>query len=114
MQACGILVKKDTGSTSGAVLQGEASYYADKFQGRPTASGEKYDKNKLTAAHKSLPFGTQLSVKNLKNQKTVSVKVNDRLPKSSKRVIDLSRAAARQLDMIRAGVVPVEIKILNQ
>jgi rare lipoprotein A len=88
---------------------GTASYYAPKFHLRKTSSGEKYHKDSLTAAHKSLPFGTKLKVVNLSNQKSVIVRVNDRLPKKSKRVIDLSYAAAKQLDFIRKGLTKVEI-----
>jgi rare lipoprotein A len=119
--ACGILkqpistpVAEDTNLTYGKVLaSGEASFYGGKFQGRRTASGEKFDKNKLTAAHKTLPFNTKIEVKNLKNGKTVIVKINDRMPKSNKRIIDLSEAAARQLDMIKSGVAKVELKAVR-
>ncbi|MEO1653906.1 MAG: septal ring lytic transglycosylase RlpA family protein, partial [Bacteroidota bacterium] len=100
-------------TSSAKVLKGEASYYANKFQGRRTANGEKYDKKKLTAAHKTLKFDTRVEVLNLKNNKKVIVRINDRLPASSKREIDLSRAAAEKIDMIQAGVVPVQIRILE-
>lgn len=102
-----------TKPTSSTTFSGKASYYHDKFQGRSTASGEKYDKNKLTAAHKTLAFGTKVEVTNLKNNKKVIVKINDRLPSSSSRSIDLSRAAAKQINMITDGVVNVKIKVLN-
>jgi rare lipoprotein A len=92
------------------IQEGTASYYASKFQGRRTASGEVYIKDSLTAAHKLLPFGTILRVTNQKNGKTVLVLVNDRLPGSSKRVIDLSYAAAKEVDMIREGLVKVTIE----
>lgn len=92
------------------IQEGTASYYASKFQGKRTASGEAYIKDSLTAAHKLLPFGTVLRVTNQKNGKTVLVKVNDRLPGSSKRVIDLSYAAAKEVDMIREGLVKVTIE----
>jgi rare lipoprotein A len=119
--ACGILKKplsppapEDTNLSYGKVLaSGEASFYGGKFQGRRTASGEKFDKKKLTAAHKTLPFHTKIEVKNLKNGKTVIVKINDRMPKSSKRIIDLSEAAARQLDMIKSGIAQVELKVVR-
>lgn len=100
-------------SSTARVMSGEASYYADRFHGRSTASGEKYDKNKLTAAHKTLPFQTKLEVKNLKNGKKVVVRINDRMPASSKRVIDLSEAAAKQINMISDGVVQVEMRIID-
>ncbi|WP_245586300.1 septal ring lytic transglycosylase RlpA family protein [Olivibacter sitiensis] len=89
--------------------RGKASYYADRFHGKSTASGEKYNKNKLTAAHPSIPFGTMVTVKNMNNGKIVQVKVNDRGPSSGGRIMDISKAAAIKLDMIQAGVVPVEI-----
>jgi rare lipoprotein A len=92
------------------IQEGTASYYAPKFQGRRTASGEVYHKDSLTAAHKLLPFGTVLRVTNQKNGKTVLVKVNDRLPVSSKRVIDLSYLAAQEVDMIREGLIQVKIE----
>lgn len=97
----------------GKKIKGLASYYADKFHGRTTASGEKYYKNKMTAAHKTLPFGTKVAVKNLRNGKQVIVKINDRGPFVKGRIIDLSRAAAEEIDMIRSGVVEVEITILD-
>lgn len=92
------------------IQEGTASYYASKFQGRKTASGEVYAKDSLTAAHKLLPFGTLLRVTNPKNGKEVVVRVNDRLPMSSKRVIDLSYAAAQGVDMIREGLIRVKIE----
>ena len=98
----------------GSRITGIAAYYHDKFQGRPTASGEKYDKKKFTAAHKTLPFGTKVKVTNLANMKTVIVKINDRGPFGDrKRIIDLSRAAAEQIDMIRMGIIDVEVEILE-
>lgn len=89
--------------------RGEASYYADKFHGRPTASGEIYNKNDFTAAHRTLPFGTKVKVTNLKNGKSVVVRVNDRGPVKKTRLIDLSRAAAEKIDLIHSGVALVEI-----
>ena len=88
---------------------GEATYYKS---GRKTASGKVYDKNKLTAAHKTLPFGTVVRVKK-KNGKTVDVEITDRGPFRPGRIIDLSVAAAKELDMMKAGVVPVIISILE-
>ena len=97
-----------------ARLHGEASYYADAFHGRTTASGERFDMNDLTAAHRKLAFGTHVRVKNLANGREVIVRINDRGPYVGERVIDLSYGAARQLDMVNAGVVPVDIEILRQ
>lgn len=92
---------------------GFASYYGDGFDGRKTASGAIFDKNKLTAAHRTLPFGTKVLVTNMRNGKSVIVVINDRGPFKGGRIIDLSEGAARQLDMIQSGVVPVEIKIIK-
>ena len=88
---------------------GIASFYADKFEGRTTANGEKYRHSKLTAAHKTLPFGTILRVRNLENNKEVTVRVNDRGPFVEGRIIDLSKSAAKKLDFINKGIVKVEI-----
>lgn len=93
------------------VAVGEASYYADKFQGRKTASGERYDAKKLTAAHPKLPFGTWVTVVNLKNGKRVRVRINDRGPFTGGRIIDLSRAAAARIGLIQAGVGQVRIEV---
>ena len=89
--------------------QGKASYYADFFDGRLTSNGEIFSQDSLTCAHRTLPFGTYLKVTNPKNNQEVIVRVNDRGPFIDGRVIDLSRAAAEQLDMIHAGVVRVDI-----
>ena len=93
------------------IQEGVASYYGKRFHNRKTASGEVFDMHELTAAHKNLPFGTLLKVTNLKNGREVWVRINDRLPQSSKRVIDLSRAAAEALDMIRDGITQVRIEV---
>lgn len=95
-----------------SVMTGIASFYANKFEGRKTSSGEIFRQDSLTAAHKSLPFGTIVEVKNLSNDSIVVVKINDRLPQSSKRSIDLSYKAASQLNFIRKGLTKVEIRIL--
>jgi rare lipoprotein A len=86
---------------------GLASYYGESFRGRPTASGEKFDPGALTAAHRTLPFGTCLRVENPANGRTVEVRVNDRGPYARGRILDLSEAAARALDLVRAGVARV-------
>lgn len=90
--------------------QGRASYYADKFVGRKTASGARFSQHKRTAAHRTLPFGTKLKVKNLDNGRTVRVRVNDRGPFVAGRMIDLSKKAARKLGMLQHGVANVEIR----
>lgn len=93
--------------------KGLASFYASKFNGRKTSSGEKFHNNKLTAAHKTLKLGTYVKVRNLKNDSTVVVKINDRLPKRSKRTIDLTQKAAKQLNFMKAGITKVEIIVLD-
>lgn len=90
-----------------------ASYYAHKFHGRKTANGEVFDMNAMTCAHKTLPFDTKLLVINPKNGKTVEVRVNDRGPFPKGRDIDLSYAAAKEIEMIRAGVAKVEVIIIH-
>ena len=92
---------------------GKASFYADKFEGRPTASGEKYKHSKLTAAHKTLPFGTRVKVTNKANQKTVEVVINDRGPYVDGRIIDLSKSAAEKLDFINQGLADVTVEVVD-
>lgn len=89
--------------------QGEASYYANKFKGRRTANGEIFRQHKRTAASRTIPFGTKVRVTNLRNGKTVKVRINDRGPFIKGRIIDLSKKAARRIDMISDGVVPVRL-----
>ena len=91
----------------------EASYYAEKYHGRKTASGETFNMYSLTCAHKTLPFGTILRVTNLSNNKSVDVRVNDRGPFVKGREVDLSKAAAIKLDMLKTGTAKVRIEILN-
>jgi rare lipoprotein A len=105
--------KKKVAVRRGHVETGEASYYAGKFHGRRTASGEVYSRRRLTAAHRTLPFGTLLRVTNLANGRKVVVRVNDRGPWKRGRIIDLSRAAAEELRMIRAGVARVRLEVLR-
>lgn len=90
---------------------GYASYYAHKFKGRKTASGERYQPQLMTAAHRSLPFGTIVIVKNLNSDDSVLVKINDRGPYIKGRIIDLSYAAADSLGLIKAGKLMVQLKI---
>lgn len=92
---------------------GYASWYGGKFQGRQTASGEIFDTNKLTAAHKTLPFGTVVEVTNLDTGKSVQVRINDRGPFVEGRIIDLSRAAATKIGMMATGIAPVKVEILK-
>src|SRR4051812_9250909 len=93
---------------------GIASYYADRYQGKPTASGEAYNKNAMTAAHRSYPFGTRVRVTNLQNDRSVVVRINDRGPFVSGRLIDVSLAAARELEMTRNGVARVQIESVSR
>jgi rare lipoprotein A len=95
------------------VQTGKASFYADKFEGIETASGEKYRHNKLTGAHKTLPFGTKVRVTNLANDKSVEVTINDRGPYVEGRIIDLSRSAAEQLAFENYGLADVRLEIID-
>ena len=89
--------------------QGQASWYGEQFHGRRTASGERFDLNEMTAAHRSLPFGTKVCVRSAVTGKSVVVRINDRGPFAPGRVIDLSKAAAKELGMMGLGIKPVEI-----
>jgi rare lipoprotein A len=92
---------------------GLASWYGHWHQGRITASGEAFDPSALTAAHRTLPFGTRVRVTNLDNGRQVSVRITDRGPYWPRRVIDLSREAARMLGMLADGVAPVRLEVLG-
>jgi rare lipoprotein A len=92
---------------------GRASWYGEELQGQQTASGEDYDMNQLTCAHRSLPLGSLIRVTNLRNHKTVVVRVNDRGPMPQSRVIDLSYAAARFLGFSSRGTAPVRLDLVN-
>ena len=94
------------------VVQGAASWYGPGFYGRTTANGERFRKGTLTAAHRTLPFGTKVRVTNLSNGRSVVVRINDRGPFKYHRVIDLAHGAASQLQMMQAGEVPVKLEIL--
>lgn len=102
-----------TRPTENVYQRGMATFYGDE-QGNKTASGERFNKRAFTAAHRTLPFGTRVRVTNLRNGRSVEVRINDRGPFGKrKRIIDVSEAAARQLGMIDAGVVPVTIEVLR-
>lgn len=92
---------------------GTASFYGSRHHGKRTASGEPFDQHGLTAAHRTLPFGTRVQVTNLKNDRSVIVRINDRGPHTRGRLIDLSKAAAQQLDMIRSGTARVRVQSLS-
>jgi rare lipoprotein A len=98
---------------AGHVEQGNASWYGMPFHGRRASNGETYDMNKLTAAHRTLPFETMVRVTNLANGKSAVVRITDRGPFVENRIIDLSLAAARQLDMTVAGVAQVRLEALS-
>jgi rare lipoprotein A len=93
--------------------EGQASWYGDPYHGRRAASGEVFDKNKLTAAHRTLAFDTWVRVENQVNGRTVDVRINDRGPFVAGRILDLSEAAAREIDLVRAGVAPVRMTVLK-
>jgi rare lipoprotein A len=107
-----LLITEQSFGQVDSVTTGVASYYANKFEGRKTSSGELFRQDSLTAAHKTLSFGTLVKVTNLSNDSTVVVKINDRLPKSSSRSIDLSLRAAKQLNFVRKGLTQVRIEVL--
>lgn len=100
--------------STGFVETGEASWYGKKFHGRKTSNGETYDMYKISAAHKTLPFDTYVKVINLKNNRHLVVRINDRGPFKKGRIIDLSYGAAKELDMIGPGVIPVKIIALGK
>ncbi len=95
------------------IQKGIASYYGNSMHGRRTYSGEKYNKDSLTAAHRTLPMGTLVKVTNLKNDSVVIVKINDKMG-SAKRVIDLSMAAAKKLNFVRAGLTTVTVEKMEK
>ena len=101
------------GGQDASQLQGIASYYADEFHGRTTANGETYDMYALTAAHRTLPFNSRVRVTNLDNGKSVVVRINDRGPFKGERIIDLSLAAAKEVDMIPRGTANVTIDVIG-
>jgi len=102
------------GPRAGSEAVGFASYYGSEFHGRPTASGERYDSDGLSAAHRTLPFGTRVRVTNLKNGRSVVVTITDRGPFRRGRIVDVSRRAARELGFLRAGVARVRLEVISQ
>ncbi len=100
-------------ATSGA-SEGKVAYYGRKFAGRKTASGERFDPNAMTMAHKTLPFGTLVRVTNVKNKKSVVVRVNDRGPTQPDRIGDLSAAAAKRIGMTRSGVIEASFQTVGK
>lgn len=108
-----LILSGTSGFSIDKVFSGKGSWYGDKFHGRKTASGERYDVNKYTAAHKTLPFGTILKVTNKSNGKSVVVRVNDRGPFVKNRVIDLSKKAAQDLGYLKTGIADLKIEIVS-
>lgn len=101
-------------SLRGQIWYGNASWYGPKWQGRKTSNGEKFDRHKLTAAHRTLPFNTKVKVTNLKNNKSVVVRVNDRGPFKQGRIIDLSEKAADEIDAKRQGISYVKVQVISK
>jgi rare lipoprotein A len=109
-------IPKSRQNPSGKVLltlEGVASYYADEFHGKLTSNGEAFNMNDLTAAHRTFPFGTNVRVTNLENSKSVVVRINDRGPFKDGRIIDLSLAAAKELDLMLNGTGRVKLEVLE-
>lgn len=102
-----------TSETYLMIEEGVASYYADEFNGRQTSNGETYDMYQMTAAHQTLPFNSRVRVTNLNNGKSVEVRINDRGPFKDNRIIDLSLAAAKFLEMIGPGTAQVRIEVIE-
>jgi len=98
-------------ATAQGVEEGTANFYSNKFQGKKLASGELYDKDKLTASHKTLAYGTKVKVTNLDNGKSAVVTINDRMKKSNPAVIDVSRKAAEELGFVKAGKAKVKLEV---
>ena len=109
-----LLSLESSAQKADSIYQGIASYYHLKFNGRKTSSGEKFNNDSLTAAHKFLPFGTIVKVRNINSQDFVIVRVNDRLPQKSKRTIDLTQEAAKRLGIIRKGLQKVELSVIDK
>ena len=93
--------------------RGDASWYGKKYQGKPTASGESFDMYAYTGAHRTLPFGTIVNVTNLKNNKSVKVRINDRGPTKKSRIVDLSYQSAKDIGLVTDGIVPVTVEVLS-
>jgi len=102
-----------TASPRSSNESGLASWYGEERQGKPTANGEVFDMNGLTAAHRRLPMGAKVKVTNLKNQRTLILRINDRGPGIAGRVIDVSMAAAKSLGFLHSGLVPVELEVVS-
>ena len=113
LAGCASVQSADSAKRAVNLERGQASFYADRYQSRKTASGERYDHGKRTAAHKTLPFGTRVKVTNTKNNKTVVVKINDRGPFVKGRIIDLSKSAFSRIGNTSAGILPVTLEVIQ-
>ena len=113
LQSCTAVPGKKDSNWIGYTESGKASYYALKFQSKKTASGELYDNAKKTAAHKKLPFGTKIKVTNIKNSKSVIVRINDRGPFVKGRIVDLSGSAFSSIANLDAGIIKVKIEVIR-
>jgi len=114
---CNSLVANDTTKTTGTkpkILYGTASFYSNSFNGKKTASGELFSQQKMTAACNVLPLGTWIRVTNLRNGRSVLVKINDRLHARMTRVVDLSRTAAEKLSYIKSGLTRVKVEVIGR
>ena len=109
-----IVSLKEKSDSSKKILYGQASFYSDKFIGKKTANGEIFSQEKYTAACNLLPLGTWIRVTNLKNGKSVIVKTNDRLHPKMKRLVDLSRAAAKKINYINSGITKVKVEVVKK
>ncbi|MGA7393791.1 MAG: septal ring lytic transglycosylase RlpA family protein [Terrimicrobiaceae bacterium] len=105
---------KSGGRKTPLIQTGLASWYGKEFKGGKTASGERYDPEEMTAAHRTLPFGTIVRVINLRNNKSVTVRITNRGPFVRGRIVDVSRAAAHKLDMMKSGVTRVRIEVVQR
>jgi len=103
----------ETNDTHLLMQEGVASYYADEFNGHQTSNGETYDMYEMTAAHQTLPFNTRVRVTNIENGKTIVVRINDRGPFKDERIIDLSLAAAKSLELIGSGTARVRLEVIE-
>lgn len=115
--SCGVIRRSSPPELSGSgriIGNGIASWYGPNFHGKLTANGERYNMNDYTAAHKTLPFNTMVRVDNVENGKSVVVRINDRGPYIDNRIIDLSRKAAREIDMIGSGTVSVRLSVMRE
>ena len=111
---CCLTVSFSPGAHARGPMVGLASIYSDRFHGEPTSSGERYHKDRMTAAHRTLPIGTLVRVTHLRNGRSVIVRINDRGPYIKRRIIDLSREAAKKIEMVRYGISRVKLEVLAE